>query len=239
VRHDKNYLAQDALIRPPPLCAVRVPALVVFSLLIAVLLNNKLKLRNTVRALIIIPYILIPAVVGVIWNWLYDTNFGILNFYLKALGFKPIEWLTNQRWALLSLAIVTIWSYIGYDVVLFLAGLQGISSELYEAAHIDGANSTQTFFGITLPLLKPITSMVVTMTLINAIQVFDLIFVMTGGGPGSATLTLVQYLYNTAFQNYNLGYAAVISTATMVLLIIMVSIQNQLFKDREPRRRTA
>ncbi len=216
-----------------------VPVLVILSLLVAVLLNNKLKFRNTVRALIIIPYILIPAVVGVIWNWLYDTNFGILNYYIKALGLRPVEWLTSERWALPSLAIVTIWSYIGYDVVLFLAGLQGISTELYEAAHIDGANGRQTFFGITLPLLKPITSMVITMTLINAIQVFDLIFVMTGGGPGSASLTLVQYLYNMAFQNYNLGYAGVISTVTMVLLIIIVGLQNGLFKEREPRRRKA
>jgi multiple sugar transport system permease protein len=209
-----------------------VPMLLVGGLLIAVLLNNKLRFRNGVRAVAIIPYILIPAVVGVIWNWLYDTNFGILNYYLKILGLKPVEWLTGQNWALISVAIVTIWSYIGYGIVLFLAGLQGISAELYEAARIDGAGASTIFFRVTLPLLKPITSMVLTMTIINAIQVFDQIFVMTNGGPGMATLTLVQYLYGTAFQNFNLGYGATISTAMLILLVVIVSIQTRLFREK-------
>jgi len=210
-----------------------VPAIMVGSLLIATLLNKKLRFRNGVRAVTIIPYILIPAVVGVIWNWLYDTNFGILNYYLKSIGLRPVEWLTGQNWALLSVALVTIWSYIGYDVVLFLAGLQGIPGELYEAARIDGAGARTIFIRITLPLLKPISSMVLTMTVINAIQVFDHIFVMTNGGPGTATLTLVQYLYGTAFQNFNIGYGSTISTATLAILIAIVAIQVRIFRDKE------
>jgi ABC-type sugar transport systems, permease components len=209
-----------------------VPLLLVGSLLIAALLNQSLRFRNALRAIVIIPYILIPAVVGVIWNWLYDTNFGILNYYLKCLGIRPVEWLTSQSWALASVSIVTIWSYVGYDIVLFLAGLQGIPTELYEAARMDGASSRVVFFRITLPLLKPITSMVLTMTIINAIQVFDQIFVMTNGGPGTATLTLVQYLYGTAFQNFNLGYGATISTAMLALLVVIVSVQSRLFREK-------
>jgi len=207
-----------------------VPVLVAGSLLIAMLLNTKLKARHTVRTLAIIPYVLIPAVVGIIWNWLYDNNFGILNYYLKGMGGKPVEWLTSEGMALISVSIVTVWSYIGYNMILFLAGLQGISVELYEAARIDGANAFQVFFKITLPQLKPICSLIITLTLINTIQIFDQIFVMTNGGPGKATLTLVQYLYGTAFQNFNLGYGSAIGCAILVILVVFVFIQSKLIK---------
>jgi multiple sugar transport system permease protein len=206
------------------------PVLVVFSLLLAVLLNQELKFRNAVRTVSIIPYVLIPAVVGIIWNWLYDNNFGILNYYLKLLGFTPVEWLTNEKWALISVSIVTVWSYLGYNMILYLAGLQDISADLYEASKIDGANRLQTFLKITLPLLKPVTSMIITLTLINTIQVFDHIFVMTNGGPGTSTLTLVQYLYGTAFQNYNLGYGSALGVVILVILVALVQIQSRLFK---------
>jgi len=206
------------------------PPLVVFSLLIAVLLNQRLRLRNAVRTVSIIPYVLIPAVVGIIWNWLYENNFGIINYYLKAIGLGPVEWLTSEKWALISIAIVTVWSYLGYNMILYLAGLQDIPGDLYEAARIDGATGVQAFRHITLPLLKPITSMIVTLTLINTIQIFDQIFVMTNGGPGTATLTLVQYLYGVAFQNYDLGYGSVLGLATVLILIVFVRIQSRLFR---------
>lgn len=210
--------------------AMTLPALVIFSLLLAVLLNQKLRFRNSIRTIVIIPYILIPAVVGVMWNWLYDNNFGILNYYLKLVGISPVEWLTSNKYALLSVAAVTVWSYLGYNMVLYLAGLQEIPTELYEASTIDGANRFQTFLRITLPLLKPISSMIITLTLINTIQVFDQIFVMTNGGPGTATLTLVQYMYGTAFQNYNLGYGATLGIAILAILIVLVQIQSRLMK---------
>lgn len=206
------------------------PILIVFSLLLAVLYNQKLKFKSAARTISIIPYVLIPAVVGIIWNWLYDNNFGILNYYFRLIGIKPVQWLTSQNTALISVAIVTIWSFLGYNMILYLAGLQGINTELYEASMIDGANKYQTFVKITLPLLKPITSMIVTLTLINTIQIFDQIFVMTNGGPGTSTLTLVQYLYSTAFQNYDLGYAATIGIAILVILMVLVWLQSKLFK---------
>lgn len=209
------------------------PPLLIFSLLLAVLLNQKLKLRNAARAISIIPYVLIPAVVGIMWNWMYDNNFGILNYYLKAMGLRGVEWLTNEKTALISVAIVVVWSYIGYNTVLFLAGLQGISRELYEASMIDGATKMQTFFKVTLPLLRPVTSMVTTLTLINTVQVFDQIYVMTNGGPGTSTLTLVQYLYNSAFQNYDIGYGAALEIAILVILILLIKLQNKLIKVEE------
>lgn len=226
----RDPIFYTALINTLKFLLMTLPPLVILSLLLAVLLNQKLRFRNTVRTISIIPYVLIPAVVGIIWNWLYDNNFGILNYYLKAIGIAPVEWLTNDKYALFSVAIVTVWSYMGYNMILYLAGLQDISKELYEASTIDGANKVQTFMKITLPLLKPITSMIITLTLINTIQVFDQIFVMTNGGPGTATLTLVQYLYGTAFQNYNLGYGSALGIAILAILVVMVQIQSRLLK---------
>lgn len=209
------------------------PPLIVFSLLLAILLNQKMRFKNVGRAVSIIPYVLIPAVVGIIWNWMYDNNFGILNFYLKKMGGSAIHWLTDERVALISVAIVIIWSFLGYNTILFLAGLQGIPKELYEASLIDGATRFQTFMKITLPLLKPTTSMVVTLTMVNTVQLFDQIYVMTNGGPGTSTLTMVQYLYTSAFQNYEMGYGSAIEVAVLVILVIMIFIQNKLLKVEE------
>lgn len=209
------------------------PVLICGSLLLAILLNQKMKFKNVARAISIIPYVLIPAVVGIMWTWLYDNNFGLLNYYIKKLGGSTVYWLTDEKSAVLSVSIVVIWSYIGYNMVLFLAGLQGIPRELYEAAEIDGATKVQTFTRITLPLLSSVTSMVVTLTLVNVIQLFDQIYVMTKGGPGTATLTMVQYLYTSAFQNYNLGYGATVEVMILVVLIGMILIKNKLMKTYE------
>jgi multiple sugar transport system permease protein len=209
------------------------PPLIVFSLLLAILLNQKMRFKNVGRVVSIIPYVLIPAVVGIIWNWMYDNNFGILNYYIKKLGGSSVQWLTSDKMALISVSIVVIWSFIGYNMVLFLAGLQGISRELYEASMIDGANKFQTLMKITLPLLRPITSMVTTLTLINTVQLFDQIFVMTNGGPGTSTLTMVQYLYTSAFQNYEMGYGSAIEVVILIILVLLIKLQNKILKVDE------
>lgn len=209
------------------------PPLLVLSLLLALLFNQQIHFKNAGRVVAIIPYVLIPAIVGIMWNWMYDNNFGILNYYIKQLGGQAVYWLTNENMALISVSIVVIWSYMGYNMVLFLAGLQGISRELYEAAHIDGANALQTFFKITLPILSPITAMVTTLTLVNIVQLFDQIFVMTNGGPGTSTLTMVQYLYTSAFQNYDLGYGSAIEIAILIILVILIKLQNIFMKVEE------
>jgi multiple sugar transport system permease protein len=209
------------------------PPLIIFSLLLAILLNQKMRFKNVGRVVSIIPYVLIPAVVGIIWNWMYDNNFGILNYYIKNLGGTTVQWLTSDKMALISVSIVVIWSFIGYNTVLFLAGLQGISRELYEASMIDGANKFQTLMKITLPLLKPITSMVTTLTLINTVQLFDQIFVMTNGGPGTSTLTMVQYLYTSAFQNYEMGYGSAIEVVILIILVLLINLQNKVLKVDE------
>lgn len=210
-----------------------VPVLVVISLLFAVLVNEKLKGRKVVRALSIIPYVLIPAIVGIMWNWLYDNNFGLFNYYLKRIGVGPLQWLTDDRVALLAVSLVVVWTYVGYNMVLFLAGLQGISSELSEAAAVDGAGRWQTFRFIVLPLLRPVTMMVTTLTLVNVVQLFDQIYVMTNGGPGTSTLTLVQYMYTSAFGNFELGYGSTVEVAILLLLLLLIFLQNAVGNRRQ------
>lgn len=215
-----------------------VPVLVVISLLFAVLVNEKLKGRKVVRALSIIPYVLIPAIVGIMWNWLYDNNFGLFNYYLKRIGVGPLHWLTDERVALLAVSLVVVWTYVGYNMVLFLAGLQGISSELSEAAAVDGAGRWQTFRFIVLPLLRPVTMMVTTLTLVNVVQLFDQIYVMTNGGPGTSTLTLVQYMYTSAFGNFELGYGSTVEVAILLLLLLLIFLQNAV-GNRQQRKEVA
>lgn len=209
------------------------PPLIILSLLLALLLNQKMRFKSVGRVVSIIPYVLIPAVVGIMWTWMYDNNFGILNFYLKKMGGSGVRWLTSENMALVSVAIVVIWTYLGYNMVLFLAGLQGIPRDLYEAAEIDGATKVQSFFKITCPMLKQVATMVITLTLVNTVQLFDQIFVMTAGGPGTSTLTMVQYLYTTAFQNYDLGYGSAIEVAILVILVFLIKLQNKILKTNE------
>ena len=205
-----------------------VPVLVVASLLLAMLLNQKLAGRKVMRTISIIPYVLIPSIVGIMWNWMFDNNFGLLNYYIKKLGGSPVFWLTDERFALIAVSIVVVWTYIGYDMILFLAGLQGIPKETYEAAEVDGASTVQVFWHITLPLLKPVTMMVSTLTLVNVVQLFDQIYVMTNGGPGTSTLTMVQYMYTSAFTNYELGYGSAIEVVILVLLMVLITVQNRI-----------
>ncbi|UOF92377.1 sugar ABC transporter permease [Fodinisporobacter ferrooxydans] len=209
------------------------PALIVGGLLLAVLLNQPIPGKGIARTAIFTPYIVMSTVVGVIWNWLYDTHFGLLNYYLGVFGIKPIPWLTDPRWAMIAISITTFWWLVGYNMIIFLAGLQEIPAEIYEAATIDGANSFNKFIRITIPLLKPSIFVVIMLTLISCIQVFDQVYVMTGGGPDNSTMTIVQYLYVQAFQNYNLGYGAAIGVVIFLFLAIIGLLQMYVTRERK------
>jgi multiple sugar transport system permease protein len=206
------------------------PTVMILSLLVAVALNEKIVGRNAIRVIAVIPYVIIPAVVGIMWSWLYDANFGFINYFLSLLGISPVRWLLDSNVALISVSIVIIWSFLGYNMILYLAGLQGISSEIYEASQIDGANRRQTFFYITLPLLSRTTSLIVTLTLINVVQVYDQVVVMTGGGPSLATMTLLQYQFISGFERQQLGYGSAIGVAILFILIVLVKLQGLIFK---------
>jgi multiple sugar transport system permease protein len=144
--------------------------------------------------------------------------------------------LTDGRVALFSISITTVWSLLGFNMILFLAGLQEIPVELYESARIDGAGGRDILLRLTLPMLAPVTSIILSLTLINVVKLFDQIYVMTGGGPGVATLTLVQYMYNQAFQGFNLGYGSALGLVIMAILMALIFFQNRLLGSREAGR---
>ena len=176
------------------------------------------------------PYVLMSTVVGVIWTWLLEKDFGLINVYLGQLGIQKIPWLVSPDTAMYGIVLTTVWWTVGYDMILFLAGLQDIPEELYEAARIDGANPWRLFRHVTLPLLAPTTFVVILLTLINSFQVFDQVYVMTSGGPGTATLTLVQYVYTTAFQFRKMGYGAAIACLLFAFLILFALIQTRSYR---------
>lgn len=207
-----------------------VPLLVVLSLALAIFLNQPHKGRTLGRVAAFTPYVLMSTVVGVLWTWLLEKDFGLVNAYLQKLGLDGLPWLVSQDTAMYGIILTTVWWTVGYGMVLFLAGLQDIPAELYEAARIDGASSWRLLRHITLPLLAPTTFVVLMLTIINSFQVFDQVYVMTSGGPGTSTLTLVQYIYTTAFQNLRMGYGAAVATLLFAILIVFALVQAYLYR---------
>jgi len=210
--------------------ALTVPALIVLGLLVAILVDQPLKGKSVARTFVFMPYVIMSTVVGVIWMFILDTHFGILNYYLSFFGIKPIAWLSSVNWAMPAVAITTIWWTIGFNMILFLAGLQDIPEELKEAARIDGASNWQIFWNVTFPLLRPTTVVVLMLTLINSFEVFDQIYVMTGGGPAMSTLTIIQYMYFQAFEYFRFGYGSAAACIVFAILIVLVLVERQLLK---------
>jgi multiple sugar transport system permease protein len=233
----RNY---EAMARDPRLAdavsntiyfaGLTVPLLVILSLALAIFFNQRHRGRALGRVAVFTPYVVMSTVVGIIWTWLLEKDFGLINVYLGQLGIDKIPWLVSPDTAMLGIVLTTLWWTVGYDMVLFLAGLQDIPEELYEAARIDGANSWQVFQRITLPMLAPTTFVVIMLTVINSFQVFDQVYVMTSGGPGTSTLTLVQYVYTTAFQFRKMGYGAAVACLLFAFLLIFAIIQTRSYR---------
>ena len=205
-----------------------VPVLVIFPLILAILVNQKLKGIYWFRAIYYIPVIISMVVAGIAWKWLYsETGFlnqslqYFLSFILPASAIPKIPWLTSPNLALFSVMIVTIWKGLGYYMVIYLAGLQSIPQELYEAANLDGSQGWQQHWDITLPLMKPYLILVAIISAISATKVFEEVYVMTQGGPINSSKTLVYYLYEQAFQNLEIGYACTIG---LILFLIVLGL---------------
>lgn len=196
------------------------PALVVIPLALAVVLNQRVPMRAFFRGAFFLPFTLSVTVVSICWWWLLDPNFGPVYFYLKELGLHPRPWISTPSLAMAAVVIATVWWTAGYNMVLFLAGLQEIPFHLYEAARIDGASGWRQFWMVTLPLLRPTTLFVIVIQLIASFQVFGQVYVMTNGGPGNATRTVIQYVYETAFVQLQMSEGA--AAAWMLFLIILV-----------------
>ena len=213
-----------------------VPFTLVLSLLLAVLLNSKIKGVAIFRTAFYFPYIASIVAVGAVWNMLFQPDFGPVNEMLKAIGIaEPPRWVVSTDWAMVAVSIVSIWKYMGYYMIVYLAALQGISSSLYEAAQIDGANSWQRLWYITIPMLTPTTFFVLIMLTIQCFKVFDLVYVMTGGGPGNATKTLVNYIYEKAFTGWEFGPASagaiILFAVVLVITLIQFSGEKKWSKD--------
>lgn len=193
---------------------------VILGLLLAVILNRTFSngIRALLRSAFFFPSLVGLVYVSIIWQYLYQKDVGIINYYLGLFGVDKISWLSNKNWALVSVIILDVWKNLGMAMLILLSGLQGIPGQYYEAAKIDGAGSARTFFGITLPLLSPILLFVITMNLTGALRVFDSIVVLTKGGPGDESRSIVMLIYEKAFQSYDFGLASAMSV--MLLLVI-------------------
>lgn len=201
-----------------------VPVGMILSLLLAVALDSIHALKRFYRGAFFLPSITSMVVVSIVWQWIYNPEYGLMNFFLSWFGVTPQKWLTSSGTALISLAIVGIWKRLGYDMVIFLSGLQGISTNYYEAAQLDGANSFQRFWYITVPLLRPTTFFVFVMAIISSFQVFDQVQLMTQGGPGRSSSVLVHYLYQNAFQYFKMGYACALAYLLFAIVLVMTLI---------------
>lgn len=203
-----------------------VPITIVLSLLIAVLLNQKVKGMKFFRAAFFFPYVASLVAVGAVWNMMFQKDFGPINQLLMSIGIEnPPGWVASTEWSLIAVAIVSVWRYAGYYMVVYLAGLQGISKELYEAASIDGANGWRKFRSITVPMLTPTTFFVSIMLTINCFKEFGLVHTMTGGGPGRSSTLLVNFIYNSAFVSFDYGYASAAAIVLFVMVLVVTLVQ--------------
>lgn len=201
---------------------VVVPILVIVPLGLAILLNQRLRGISWYRAAIYTPVIISMVVAGITWNWLYAEN-GLLNQFLKYFGFirEPIPWLTDPNLAIFSVMAVTIWKGLGYYMVIYLAGLQAIPGDIYEAAAIDGSDGVRKHWDITLPLMRPYLALVAVISAISASKVFEEVYIMTQGGPLNSSKTIVYYLYEQAFSNLEISYGCTIG---LVLFLIILGL---------------
>ncbi|WP_435370405.1 carbohydrate ABC transporter permease [Cytobacillus oceanisediminis] len=209
-----------------------VPIGIFLSIIVAVLLNQNIKGKSIYRTLYFLPVITMPAAIAMVWKWLYNADYGMFNYLLSLARIEGPQWVSDPNIALYSIIAVAIWSGIGYNMVIFLSGLQGIPKMYYEAAEIDGAGPVTVFFKITLPLLSPVIFFVSIMSLIGAFQLFDLIFMMIGKSSTAleSTQSIVYLFYQHAFVLNDKGYAAAIAVLLLAVILIITAIQMVLQK---------
>jgi multiple sugar transport system permease protein/alpha-1,4-digalacturonate transport system permease protein len=212
---------------------LHIPLTFVVSLGLALLLNTKLRGVAFFRTAAFFPYITSIVAIAVVWNLLFSPQYGPINQFLHVIGVEnPPAWLQSATWAMPATVIVSTWRDMGYYMILFLAGLQTVPRELHEAARVDGAGVWQRFWNVTMPCLRPTTFFVTVMLTINSFKIFDLILVMTNGGPGNATLVLSQFIYQTAFVQNQFGYASAASIVLFLICIVVTIIQFLINKRR-------
>ncbi len=209
---------------------VTVPLTMTAALAVALGLRRNNLASRLLRTVYFLPALSSLAVMGLIWGYMLTPNIGVLNYWLHGLGIAAPDWLGTTTWALPSVIAVGVWVSLGYDMVIFVAGRQGIPEEYYEAARIDGATGWQQFRHVTLPLLAPTTMFVLITSVIGAFQAFDQIYVMTNGGPLYSTETLVIYMYRYAFQNFQIGYGCAVAVVLFVIVLVFTIFEVRMFR---------
>lgn len=217
----------QALINTFKYAIIEVPLSIIIAMFIAVLLNKKVKGRTVYRTIYFLPMVAAPAAVAMVWRWLYNNEFGLLNYIRRVLGQNPVNWISDPKIAIIFLALVGVWSVIGYNMILFLAGLQEIPKDYYEAATIDGAGNIRKFFNITLPLISPTMFFVVVTRIIAALQMFDVIYMMIDkSNPAlKKTQSLVYLFYKHSFIQSEKGYGAAIVMLLLVVILLITALQ--------------
>jgi multiple sugar transport system permease protein len=218
----KNVLLYGALI---------VPGVIVLGLAAALYVHQRWPLSSFARVCFFSPYVVSATVIGLVWVWMLDTQFGLFNHYLGYLGIKPIPWITSYDWALTGVSITSIWWDMGLAFVLFLAALQDIPADLNDAAEVDGASAWQRFRYVTLPLLRPVMSMVLTLQLISTMRIFSQVYVMTDGGPASASTSVLYEIYRLAIRNQKFGLAAALSMMLFAMILLVTLVSRRFVKE--------
>jgi len=209
-----------------------IPINMALSLWVAHILNKKLVGRKFLRTAFFAPVIISPVAAAVIWRWMYDPNFGLINYSISFLGIDAVNWLNEPTAAMFALIIMGVWKTFGINMVLFSAGLQGIPDNYFEAAELDGAGKWAKFWHITIPMLAPTTFFILIMSMISSFQVFDIVYVLTSGGPMGSTKVLVFYVYEYAFKFFEMGYASAISYFLFAVLFVLTMAQVKYLKSK-------
>ncbi len=209
-----------------------VPLTMGIGLLVALLLNTRIHARGLFRALFYLPVLTPLVIASIIWKWVYNGDYGLLNYYLMELNLidKPLLWLSDKNLAMPAVIITSVWKGVGFAMVVYLAGLQSIPEDYYDAAKIDGATGWRRLKDITIPLLSPTTLFLLVVSVLGSFQVFTQIFIMTNGGPLGRTRTVVWYIYTTAFRDFNMGYAAAMAFALFAMMLVFTALQFRLLR---------
>ena len=231
--HDERFV--QSVLNTLYFTGASVPITMIIGLALALLLNQPIRGRAVFRTAYYLPVITPFVVSALLWKWLYNGQYGLFNYYLMKghLIDQPLLWLSDQNLAMPAVVLMTIWSGVGFSMVVYLAGLQAIPESVYESAELDGAGTLRRVWYITIPMLRPTTLFLLVIGIIGSLQTFTQIFVMTSGGPVNKTTTMVYYMYLWAFKYYDMGYASTLAFALFVLLLIFTAVQIRLFRGNE------
>lgn len=228
-----DKFARQAFLNTFRYVLIIVPGVTMVAFTFAVFVHQRWPGHTFARTGFFAPFVCAPTVVGLIWVWMLDTQFGLVNQYLGKIGIPNIPWLTSPTWSWVGVSVTSIWWDTGFSFILFLAGLQDVPAELQEAAQIDGANRFQAIWHVVLPHLRPVTSMIVTLQTISTLRIFSQIVVMTAGGPAGSSTSAIHYLYRHGLQRYRFGYSAAVAILLLIATLFVTFLSRRLIRETD------